>query len=562
MTETFEPKNQFDIQVALKIIRHISSGIYRDRAGSLRELISNSFDAQAKVVAVDTGYPKHDTIVVTDDGMGFDEQTLRKSFTQVGLSLKVQNPEMYQSDLKRPIIGRFGIGFLAAAHISHDIWIWSYPKESDHGIEVQIDLKPYFLYQDKVETFDEFKFGSVKYREIPKRNNEKGTRVELRGVSKSNFHRVLTQDADEKFVTWPKRGYREENPGHEMRQLVERTQRRVNLLYVDRLEGREQILWHLGMTAPVRYLDGGPIRPGHTDAESAKVIQELKEFNEKLNFQLWMDGVEIRKPILLPTYHVGGGKVEDPDLPKDILVSPVMVSGKSERGKPVHAKGYLFYQPYRIVPAELRGLYPRMAGVGIGYTYENKFLSYLKAESPILRVQVSGEIYVLNGLDEALNLDRSGFMEIDPEYSYLAEEAGRQVTEFFHKAKKAHGQRENAKKAREAATTREKWTKRLRAHAKNLGFTGEVSVRPEKSPKSPTPDFSNVSLYAVGPASDLVVDTRQKRITLFSEVSDDVFLAELALTVDQLLNKHAKDPTAAKREFAKLLQSLVEELEE
>ena len=545
--EVFEPKDRFDIQVALKIIRHISSGIYRDRAGSLRELISNAFDAQATKVSIDTGYPKHNKIVVRDNGLGIDGTTLRKAFTQIGLSLKKTNPELYSSDLRRPMIGQFGIGFLAVAHISKDIWITSYPRDKGIELKAHIDLKPYFLYQDSIETFDEFKFGTVNYQETLVPKGAAGTTIELRDVSGGNFHKILTHDG-ERLLKWPAPGSQESKPGSLMKQLVERSQRMPSLLYLDRLQGREEILWHLGMTAPVRYLDGGPIRPGNIEGEAEQVVGRLRKYNEALKFEVWMDGVEVRKPILLPNYHLTREDEEFADLPKKVLVSPLHVEGESERHRKVKAEGYLFYQPSRIVPAELRGLYPRVRGVGIGYTYENRFLSYLTAETPILRVQISGELYVFDGLEEALNLDRSGFMELDPEYQYLADRAGRQVTDFFHAARTTHGRRRRSLKEKEYAAERDRQISSIKRLLKHL-----VDIRPDAKTSELESDFVTLAVYPVGAASDLVIDRGKHQIFLSSTAGDEILLGKVVLAVDWILGRISTDASSTRREFAKTL---------
>lgn len=556
MTEPeFPPKNAFDIQVALKIIRHISSGIYRDRAGSLKELISNSFDAQATTVRIDTGYPRHDTIVISDDGFGIDGVTLRKAFSQVGLSLKVTNREDYEGPFHRPIVGRFGIGFLASAHISDEIWVRSYPRSQPRGIEARINLRPYFLYMDKIETFEDFKFGTVDWREIPKEPGKTGTRIELRGVREKNFHRTLTHEGTP-FVRWPAKGYRERIPGSQMHQLVEKSQRRVGLLYVDRMRGREELVWHLGMSTPVRYLDEGPIRSSYLDGESAAAVAALRKKVESYNFQVWFDGIEVRKPILLPTYHQPSQAPEDPELPKDVLVSPINVEGKSARGRAVAAHGYLFYQPWRVVPAELRGLYPRIGGVGIGHTYENRFLSYLKGESPILRVQISGELYVDSGLDDALNLDRSGFMELDPEYQFLAEASGDLVRRFFQEAKKKHGQGASSRKAAKEAREREAAIRNLEQYLAGVGFKAKVELQPDADTSAIEPDFSKLSLYDSTSGFEVVIDEDQKQVVISSDSPMDILRSRLIIAVDRILLAHARDPVAARRAFAEQLQQL------
>lgn len=565
MTDAFEPTGNFDIQVALKIVRHISSGIYRDRAGALREMISNSFDAQARVVRIDTGFPTFETMTITDDGFGIDAQTFRKAFTQVGLSLKVTNPDDYTSDLKRPILGLFGIGFLACAHISRDIWVTSFKQGASEGLRAHVNLKPYFLYQDKIETFDEFKFGTVGYGTVGRDklgpNNDKpfgrphGTTIELRGVQEGAFIDVLRREG-ERCITFPRRGFKEIAAGSRMAELVEKCQKNPHVLYTDRLTGREQLVWNLGMTAPVKYLDGGPIRAAHVTSETQETLDELKKFNESLKFEVWVDGVEIRKPILLPTHRPGRRPPADPDLPHDILVQTVEVNGKSPRGIKVRAKGYLFYQPYRIVPAELRGLYPRMGGVGIGYTFENRFLSYLKAENPVLRVQVSGELYVQEGLGDALNLDRSGFMELSPEYEYLASEAGRQVTEFFTRAKRTHSARASAEAERAEQAASERAVEGFSKFLRRQGLGYEVGVVAETPSDAVEPDFHTRAVYELGRGAEAYVAYADKKILLTTREPQDIRFAEFVILVDGILGVHAKDAAKARKDFAKKLEEL------
>lgn len=569
MTEGFEATGRFDIQVALKIIRHISSGIYRDRAGALRELISNSFDAQSRVVRIDTGFPSFDRMIVTDDGFGIDAQTFRKAFTQVGLSLKITNPDDYKSELKRPILGLFGIGFLAAAHISRDIWVTSFKRGSETGLKAHVNLKPYFLYQDKIETFDEFQFGTVEYGSVRRDalgpgedkpfGRPHGTTIELRGVREGPFIDVLTREG-ERCISFPQRGFREKVPGSKMTELVEKCQRNPYVLYTDRLTGREQLAWNLGMSAPVRYLEGGPIRPGHVSPDTQQTLEQLRKFNEDLKFEVWLDGIEIRKPILLPTHRPGRRPVPDPDLPRDILVSTVAVDGKSSRGRRVRARGYLFYQPYRIVPAELRGLYPRMGGVGIGYTFENRFLSYLKAENPVLRVQVSGELYVEEGLGDALNLDRSGFMELSPEYEYLASEAGNQVTEFFQRARRTHSARATAEAHRALEIASRKAIEELTTFLKKRGLDFEVGLEEDAAERAFESDFVNNSIYELGRGAEAIVDYADHKVILTSSEPSDIWMAEFVLLVDSLLASNAKDPAKARREFAEELEALTSKL--
>jgi HSP90 family molecular chaperone len=46
------------IKVGEKALAHLSRGLYRSPASALRELVSNAWDANAKIVRIDTNYPK------------------------------------------------------------------------------------------------------------------------------------------------------------------------------------------------------------------------------------------------------------------------------------------------------------------------------------------------------------------------------------------------------------------------------------------------------------------------------------------------------------------------
>src|SRR5262245_2177033 len=63
--------DKFPIDVAASVIADISAGIYRSPAGALKELISNAFDADARVVRISTGAPHFNTFTCTDEGSGF-----------------------------------------------------------------------------------------------------------------------------------------------------------------------------------------------------------------------------------------------------------------------------------------------------------------------------------------------------------------------------------------------------------------------------------------------------------------------------------------------------------
>lgn len=422
-----EYDHRFVIRVALKILFEISNGIYRDLAGALKEMVSNSFDAEATDVRIHTDAPRFDQITVRDNGRGMTGDFFERAFTNVGLSQKMLHPELYRSELNRPTIGRFGIGFLAAAHISSKIHIESFTDTEKPGIQAEMDLDPYFRYMDKVETFDKFKYGDVVWGSLENPGHERGTVVTLEHVTKSKFHQVISRPGL-KFVDWPAEGEFETEPCRAMEGLV-RGFLSSSKLSTKELSGREQILWNLGVSCPVEYLDAGPVLAEVENNEARQVISELKAKTASFQFRVWYDGVQVRKPILQPTPRPEAKGLEelDENSPKDVMVWPIRIHGAAPEAKPVSASGYLLYQPYRLMPQEMRGLLPRVRGVGIGASYENSLLVDFKGERPLYRVQMSGELYIDDGFDDVLNLDRSSFLEMKPEFQYLSSELSKAV---------------------------------------------------------------------------------------------------------------------------------------
>src|SRR3990170_1887333 len=103
------------INVSKKILADISSGIYRTPANALKELISNSFDACATEVFVNTGYSNFDIFTISDNGMGMSVDDFIYYMKHIGGSIKRVGREV--SECGRPIIGKLGIGILAVSQI-------------------------------------------------------------------------------------------------------------------------------------------------------------------------------------------------------------------------------------------------------------------------------------------------------------------------------------------------------------------------------------------------------------------------------------------------------------
>src|SRR5436309_7927087 len=154
----------FDVRASIKIIRHISAGIYRNPANAMKELIINAFDVGARRVEVTLNGPTRIyKIEISDNGQGLTEDDMLYSFQHIGSSLKKIDPDKFPQLYDRPLVGQFGIGLFAAAHASKRIKIETTPKGQNYTLEIELDLQPFFDFEKQIETLEEFKYGSVRW---------------------------------------------------------------------------------------------------------------------------------------------------------------------------------------------------------------------------------------------------------------------------------------------------------------------------------------------------------------------------------------------------------------
>lgn len=106
---------EIPIEVSARILRHIGRGIYRTPAAALKELVSNSYDARATEVTIDTGYPVFETMIVRDNGDGMSKEQFKNCISHIGFTNKIagESISMPHGYSERKAIGHFGIGLLA-----------------------------------------------------------------------------------------------------------------------------------------------------------------------------------------------------------------------------------------------------------------------------------------------------------------------------------------------------------------------------------------------------------------------------------------------------------------
>jgi len=136
-----------------RILARITDGIYRQPASALRELISNSYDADATRVIIQTDAPRFDQITISDNGNGMDIEALARLIYHIGGSTKRRpdgaslhitnemNPALSPSG--RRLIGKIGIGLFSVSQLTRHFQIITKVQGSDYRLVAEVILRTY-----------------------------------------------------------------------------------------------------------------------------------------------------------------------------------------------------------------------------------------------------------------------------------------------------------------------------------------------------------------------------------------------------------------------------------
>lgn len=180
--------DKFTFNISLSVLNHLGRNLYRNFITVLGEAISNSWDADAKNVWIYIDRDKNH-FIIKDDGDGMTSDDFQNKFLKIGYSKRKEGVD--KTDLKRPFIGRKGIGKLALLSCAKRIHIISKTKDTDFvgGIidnrsldtAIDDDLNPqqYPLEDVNFSIFDTLKKGV-----------EKGTIIFFEDMNDGIYNRV------------------------------------------------------------------------------------------------------------------------------------------------------------------------------------------------------------------------------------------------------------------------------------------------------------------------------------------------------------------------------------
>jgi hypothetical protein len=407
-----------DIIAAEKIIADISSGIYRSPAAALKELVSNAYDADATKVTITTDAPKFRNLVIEDDGTGMTIEKFLEVITHIGGSRKriIEDKSLIYH---RKLIGRIGIGLMAVAQLGNLFYVSSTVKGNPTRFIAEVNLEPFHRDDAALKSMGKLKgegkvqIGAVRYvDDIPEMEDVQYTVITVPDAKKgliSEMTSAVRKAVGAEETLSIEDGDKQIENFDDLIRIIRGSQRSDLAL-----DGYYYMLWELALLCPINYSKDGPFQMPASDplAPQTRHIDGAEEFKKPIikDFKVEVDGLELRRPQLFPS--AAAINYSSPDPKVYVLDFDHQIASRKLR-----FTGYIYYQQPRIDPEEFKGVHVRIRNVGIG-KYDKSWMKY-PFEEGIKFGQITGEIYVEDGLEPALNIDRDSFRETDVHYQAI-----------------------------------------------------------------------------------------------------------------------------------------------
>lgn len=218
-----------------------------------------------------------------------------------------------------------------------------------------------------------------------------------------------------------------------------------------------KVIWSLSLAAPVDYLEKHPFDlddfdepelfelqpfiPGQAKPIDLKLGERLRN---RLNlrspergvnsaqFKVFIDDIELKRPIRFSKFPASRHAMKTPLLFAGKAKPDLSQIPEEERGGDLEFEAYFLWSP-KVIPRENTGLLVRI-GDASGTLFDESFAKYQVSENTRLR-QITAEVYILKGLDPALNIDRESFNSSHPHYQILSRWVHRSLRQIVNTLK-------------------------------------------------------------------------------------------------------------------------------
>ena len=291
-----------------------------------------------------------------------------------------------------------------------------------------------------------------------------------------------------------------------------------------------EFVMNLASIIPVEYMSDGPVN----DKKPNEIIRTLKEGMKKLKFSVSFDNLQLKKPYLFPTYNLDSSKY---------TVISLNESTPNPRGGFIKYRGYVYSQDGGINVDDFRGLVIRVKNTGVGARSQN-FLDYPGLSDSLYFKWTFGEIYVTEGLNESMNIDRATFKTADPEYGAFVSSLHRDMQKKVFESVQ-HRWRTRVKNERENTEEHKmKWRER------SLTGTFDKKFEMIKKPNQDLPVTLSV------PNRQVVLAIKHKLLESLPK-KERIFLQDLLLAVAIARERYPKDAHKQEECMYNLLDDLI-----
>ncbi|PIU72136.1 hypothetical protein COY26_03395 [Candidatus Woesearchaeota archaeon CG_4_10_14_0_2_um_filter_33_10] len=317
---------------------------------------------------------KSKRLIIKDNGKGMNKTDIENNLLTIG---KTTPRTAGIVGLGRKRIGQFGVGFLAVFPYCKSIYIISKKEGETNAIELTIEVYKY--YQDNSWTLN---------------NNLQDIDYKIRPS-------LLPKDKGETIIAL------EKIEDHIINQLQKN--KKEGLSSIEQFGGFEKTKWELQQYLPLQY------PKSHTE------LKEFFEDKKRTPIRVWFDGEELHRNIPEGTNN---------------KKSEIIEKGEETFGN-IKIK-YAIISPFTSIrPQEARGFQIRLNDVGIGMPSD---FDVIKLKGRVLGKlnYLSGEVHILEGLDNDIMLDRDGFYfteDVSKMHAFLRDKMTKWDSKFQETAK-------------------------------------------------------------------------------------------------------------------------------
>ncbi|WP_246943460.1 ATP-binding protein [Bacillus pinisoli] len=436
--------------ISPSVLRELS-GVYQPFVKAVKEIVSNSYDADAKNVYLNF-IDNYKHLSIEDDGHGMNPIEFIRDYIRIGKSLAKE--EYTKSG--RPRIGGKGIGFLAPARYCESIKVTTKKSGTSNSFlllepkgnldinlsdilttGVKDDLILKYIKIDKVTDKNDMEIEVIiegytlkllhTIESIKVWYSFDSSNIELSAII--NFDRLFALDSSkslEDIDNFCEVSLKEVNSENKSESYTKIVLNNINEFVqyelgkkgkkgarnIESYSGIEQFLWNLSRTIPIK------------SNIHKNIPNELKKFISNdidgenrgyiLNVHYSLDEIDF-KPL--------ARQIIQPVEPLEMEDDRDIVKLIEYQDENMEIKGFLIGQSTTIFPAESRGILIRVKGVGIGeptyFDLDKKFTG----SSKVALSQISGEINIIRGTNaiEDINPGREGFYKESRIYNFIRE---------------------------------------------------------------------------------------------------------------------------------------------